>query len=171
MKKELRKVPLKNYIILFVVAVLTVVLCLYIREWILTYKETKISISPLSGEISEVNTNELDLILTESNQVVLYVSYVNNLEVYNKEIKLLKKIKSEELNEYIIYYNVTDLLENKEYLNVLKTQFKTLKNEIKKAPLFIYIKNGEGIEVINSNDEIVNDKELIYLIDKYEIGE
>lgn len=171
MKKELKKIPFKNYLILFIVAVLTIVLTLYIREWILTYKENKISVSPLSGEISEVNTNELGLTLIESNQVILYVSYVNNLDIYNKENKLIKKIKSEDLNDYIIYYNVTDLLDKKEYLSILKLQFKEISSQIKKAPLLIYIKNGEGIEVINSDDKIVNEKDLMYLIDKYEIGE
>ncbi len=172
MKKELKKViPAKNYLILLVIAILTVLLTLYVKEWIETYRENKISISPLSGNINEINTNELELTLNESNQIIIYVSYVNDLDVYNKERKLLKKIKSEQLSDYIIYYNVTELLDGNEYLNILKTKFNNLKNEIVKAPMFIYVKNGEAIEVINSDDEIVNDKELEHLIDKYEIGE
>lgn len=172
MKKELKKsIPFKNYLILFVIAILTVLLTLYIKEWIETYRENKISISPLSGNISEINTNELELTLNESNQIIIYVSYVNNLDVYNKERKLLKRIKSKQLSDYIIYYNVTNLLEGNEYLKILKSKFNSLKNEIIKAPMFIYVKNGEAIEVINSDDEVVNDKELEYLIKKYEIGE
>ncbi len=172
MKKELKKtIPLKNYLILLIVAVLTVILTLYIREWIETYRENKISISPLSGDINEINTNELELTLNESNQVIIYVSYVNDLDVYNKERKLLKRIKSEQLSDYVIYYNVTDLLKENEYLNILKSKFSNLKSEIIKAPMFIYVKNGEAVEVINSDDNIVNDSELKYLTEKYEIGE
>lgn len=169
MKKELKKIPLKNYLILLLIAVLTVLLTLYVKEWIETYKESEISISPLAGNVNEINTNELELILNESNQVILYVSYVNNLSVYNNEKNLLRKINSEELNDYIIYYNVTSLLEENEYLNVLKDKFSNIKDDIVKAPLFIYFKNGEGVEVINSKKELIGIKELVYLIEKYEI--
>lgn len=168
MKKQ---IPIKNYIILLVIAVATVLLTLYIREWIETYRENKISVSPLSGNINEINTNELELTLNESNQIIIYVSYVNDSNIYNKERKLLKKIKSKQLSDYIIYYNVTDLLDGNEYLNILKSKFSNLKTEFIKAPMFIYVKNGEAVEVINSDDEIVNVKELEQLIKKYEIGE
>lgn len=168
MKKQ---IPIKNYIILLVIAVATVLLTLYIREWIEIYRQDKISVSPLSGNVNEINTNELELTLNESNQVIIYVSYVNDSNIYNKERKLLKKIKSKQLSDYIIYYNVTELLEGNEYLDILKSKFNNLKDKFKKAPMFIYVKNGEAVEVINSEDEIVNDKELDYLINKYEIGE
>ena len=46
---EKRKVPLKNYIILFFISVLTILLTIYINEWIKTYNENKLSTSPLFG--------------------------------------------------------------------------------------------------------------------------
>lgn len=167
MIKELRAVPLKNYIILFAIAFLTVLLTFYIRKMVNTYNSEELSISPLHSNVSEVNTNELDLTLNESNQVILYVSYVNDASVYKMEKNLLSKIKSKNLSDYIIYYNITN--EN-DYLDILKNKFKSIKNNIKKAPLLIYIKNGEGLEVINSTDQLIDVNDLSYLTSKYEIG-
>ncbi len=167
MKKELRAVPLKNYIILFAIIFVAVFLSFYVRKMIVAYNEQELSVSPLHGNINEVNTNELDLTLKESNQIILYVSYVNDISVYKMEKKLHNKIKSKNLSDYIIYYNITD---EDDYLNILKNKFSDVKDEIKKAPLFIYIKNGKGIEVMNSNNNLIDSNALSYLANKYEIG-
>jgi hypothetical protein len=170
MKKELRTVPVRNYVILFVVVIFTIFLALYIKKMVESYNENELSISPLHNNVNEINTNELDLTLKESNQVILYVSYVNDISVYKMEKKLLNKIKSKNLSDYIIYYNVTDMKDDDEYIKILKDKFVDVKDEIKKSPLFIYIKSGKGVEVVNSNSKLIDSNDLLYLIDKYEIG-
>jgi hypothetical protein len=170
MSKELRSIPLRNYIILFIVIIFTIFLTFYIKNMIKSYNNAELSISPLHGNISEINTNEMDLTLSESNQVILYVSYINDVSVYKMEKKLLSKIKSKNLSDYIIYYNITDMLSNEKYIDILKSKLPDIKENIKKAPLLIYIKNGKGIEVINSTNNIIDSNDLMNLVNKYEIG-
>lgn len=166
MKKELKKIPLKNYIILFTLVIMTILLVLYVKSWVDAYKENKISISPLENNINKVNANELNLTLKETNQIILYVSYTNDKDIYDMEKQLLKKIKSRELSDYMIYYNVTDTKTS--YVEYLKEELNT--NDIKKAPMFIYLKNAEVKEVINSDKKLIDSDDMIYLINKYEIG-
>ncbi|MEG2457923.1 MAG: DUF6568 family protein [Bacilli bacterium] len=170
-KKEERKtIPFKNYIYLIVIAAVVVILTMYINIWIKSYKQNKTDNSVLTGNISEVNINELSETLSETNQVVLYVGYKNK-NIYNMEKKLLKSINDNEIRDYVVYLDVSDNLGNDKYVNILKKNFKSKENEIKKAPMFIYIKNGEALEVINSTNSIVDVNDFNKLIKKYEIGE
>lgn len=168
---EKRKVPLKNYIILFFISVLTILLTIYINEWIKTYNENKLSTSPLYGKVNEVNINELDVALSEISEVILYVSYNNDKNIYKMEEKLLKKLNKEELYSHFIYLNINENLNNEEYLNILKTRFPNMNDNITKAPLFIYIKDGEAKSVINSNNNLVDSGDFTSLVEIYEIGD
>lgn len=167
----MKKIPKKNYIILGVLAVLVVLLVWYIGQWIEAYKFNKLGISIISESINTVNKNELEVSLAETNQIILYVGYTHNNEIRNFEKELLKRIKSKNLNEFMIYYNITDELEDDEYLESLRKQFKNLSPLINKAPMFIYVKNSEGIEVKDSNETMITVKDYDELILKYEIGQ
>jgi len=162
MKKEKRKVPIKNYFILGIIAFLTIFLTLYINEWIKTYKDGN-ELLPLDGEVQQVNINELEVTLSETNQVILYVGY-EGLNSLDKAI--LKRLKKDEVNDYFYYLNVTDYSEKK-YLGELKNNFSSIRNDINKAPMFIYIKNGEALRVVDSKNDIVNINDLNMLIDNY----
>lgn len=168
-KVEKREVPLRNYFILAIIGIMTVVLTLYVDKWITSYNEHKISTSPLSGKVSEININELEMSLNETPEVILYVSYTNNIDVYNKEVKLLSKLKKENKLDYLIYLDVTQNMENDKYLDILRKKFKNVSNEIKKAPLFIYIKNGEAMNVINSDGRVIDYSDFLQIIEMYEI--
>ena len=168
---EKRKVPLRNYLILIIIGIVTVSLTFYINEWVKTYNENKLSVSPLYGNVNEVNIDELNVALTEANKAILYVSYNNDKDIYKMEEKLLKKIQKEDLFNYVIYLNITDYMLNDEYLNILKTRFPNITDSIMKAPLFIYVENGEAKSIINSNKTLIDSGDFISLVEIYEIGE
>ena len=50
------------------------------------------------------------------------------------------------------------------------TVIPSLNGKLKKAPALIYFKNKDVIEVVNSADKNITADDLMYLIDKYEIG-
>ncbi len=165
-----RKIPKKNYIILASLLVLTVLLVLYINSWIKTYKQNKTNTSPLINLVSEVSADEIYLSLSETNQILLYVGYNNDTSVRNLEKNLLKEIKNQEVADYTLYYNVTNTLKKEKYLSILKTEFPEVENKINKAPMLIYIKNGEAVEVRDSSEKMITKNDLIELVNTYEIG-
>lgn len=168
MNKENRKIPIKNYLILALIVVIVLELTFYIKRWVDVYKTNLYSTSPLKDKISEVTINELDETLSETSETILYIGYTNNKNIYNMEKKLLKKIKEYELSEIFMYLDVTNNLKNDEYITYLKEQFPN--SNIIKAPMFIYIKNGEVITTINPDGEIVDVGDLQQIIDMYEIN-
>ncbi len=147
-----KKIPTKNYFILLIVVIVTIFLTFYIGKWIKTYKENKLSVSPLSGIVEEININDVNLAFTETSEVILYVGYTNDKNVYKMEEAMLDYIKNNNIVDKFIYVNVTDYLKDDEYKKILTSTFKEVKDEIKNAPLLIYIKNGKAEKVVNSKD-------------------
>lgn len=167
-KEEKRKIPLKNYFILGVICIVTVLLTIYVNAWIKTYKESAYSVSPLSGEINEININELKEPFMEINQVILYVGYTNDQKLFNEEKELLDEIRKEELTPYVMYLNVDG---NENYLNVLRDKFDIDAEDIKEAPLFIYVKDGVAADVINVENKNDLTKDFMELVEDNNIGD
>ena len=166
----MKKIPKKNYLILGIMTVVTVLLVFYANAWIKTYKQNDLNISPLTNNVNEVYKNELSLSLAESNQIILYVGYNNSDEVKTLEKQILNTIKNKNLNEYFIYYDITAELENDKYLETLKNEFSEVRDSINKAPMFIYVKSGEGLEVIDSSEGLITIDEFKDLISKNNLG-
>lgn len=165
-----REVPTKNYVILLLISVFTIVLTLYINAWVNTYKSNKLSVSPLDGVVEEVNINEINVTFSEMNEVLLYISYTNNKKIYNAEEKILKYIKGHDLVDKFIYVNVLDYLENKEYLKILKETFVEVKDNIEDAPMLIYVKNGKAEKVINRKNSTISTYDISELIKEYKLN-
>lgn len=166
-KENLRVVPTKNYVILGIIIIVTILLTFYINAWIKTYKENLYSESVLTGKVKEVNINELKEPFYEVNEVVLYVGYTNDKKLYNEEKEMLKIIKKEDLNEWVMYLNVTGEVD---YTSILEKRFGNKSVNITKAPLLIYISKGETKEVKSiKNINTLSDK-FEDLIKDYNIG-
>ena len=166
---SVNKTVVKNYIIIIIVFVLLVILSIYIGAWVKAYKKDILSKSPLDGVIEKVNLSELDVTLAEMNEVVLYVGYLNNQTVHDTEEDLLEYIKREDLADKFIYVDVTDYLKDNEYLNILKDTFTNISDNIKEAPLLIYVKNKEAIKVINSVNGKLYTYDVASLNDLYQL--
>ena len=164
-----KKIPKKNYIILGLITLIVIILTIYINAWIKTYKENKISISPFKEVIEEVNINEIGITFSEMNEVILYVGYTNDKTIYEMEEKLIKYIKNHNLVDKFIYVDATDYKENKEYINILKTTFENVQDEIKEVPILIYVKNGKAEEVINSENKKITTYNIAELVEKHNL--
>lgn len=159
----------KNYFLLFILFIITLLITLYINSIIRDYKYIKVDVSPLE-EITQINLNELDIALSELNNGIIYIGNIHNKENKRLERDILRKIKSEDLENYIYYCDVSNELNNNKYISILINNFPNIRNDLKLSPAFIYFKNGEIIEVIDSYEERVTSKDLLYLVEKYQIG-
>lgn len=165
-KKDNKKIPTKNYIILAVIVVITILLTFYINAWIKTYKENMYSESVLSGNVKEVNINELKEPFYEINEVILYVGYNNDKELYAQEKKLLREIKKKDLVDEVMYLNVTD---NNDYVDILNKRFGNDSVKLGNAPLIIYIRGGETQKVVKITSYDMLPKEFNKIVKQYKI--
>lgn len=164
-----KKISFKNYIILGVIIIATILLTIYIKEWFDVYNENKYIISPLNTNVKEININEVHETLYETDDIILYISYNNDKNIFMNEEKILNLIKEDNLYDNFIYLNINDKLLNNEYIDILVKELDLKEIDIKKVPAFIYCKRGEVIKVINSKDKIVGINELKKLVKQFEI--
>ncbi len=165
-----KKIPTRNYFIVLVVSILVIILSLYLRTFYLTYKNNKLNTSVfLDQKVKQINSKDADFALTETGDVLLYVSYTGNDEIYSNEKKMYSVLEKKDLLDDFIYWNVADYGDNTDYLVTLKEKYPNIKDQITNAPLLIYIKDGEAQEAMSSELKYINYKVLEKMIEKYGI--
>ena len=99
MKEELRKVPFKNYIILGIVLLVSMLILYYFYMWVDAYNESKLNKPIMDKYMEVINYNELDNYLIENPNTIIYVSVLENKEVRDFEKKFKKLFITNEIND------------------------------------------------------------------------
>ncbi len=118
----MRKIFTKNYIILFVILLLTVALVFYVRGWYNTSKEYYSQNSVIKDVAPEINEGEIFNYTLESQKFILYVSSGRNVEIKNFENSLKRVIKKLDISEDVLYLNL-DNVDIISFNNHLKSNF------------------------------------------------
>jgi len=151
--KELREVPLKNYFIALLVVLAIVIVVLYAKRTYELNTEKKLSQSVLSRVVGEIKYKEISNALGEkSTNYFVYISYVNDENIYNLEIKLKKLIANYELQDNFYYINVTDELNDTDLISNLNTKFKINLSDKTNIPLVLYYQAGNLKSILKSAD-------------------
>ena len=163
----MKKVPLKNYIILCVIIILTVVSVFYVRSWYITNKEYYSRNSVIKDVTREINMDEISNYVLESPKFMLYVSSGANTEVKNFENGFKKLIKKLEVSDDILYLN-TDNTNYDLYSNLKvfasNDNISALISE-SKASLYVF-SDGKIVGVLNNMDNF-SDKHIRSFIKKW----
>jgi hypothetical protein len=165
-----REIPKKNYYIVAVVSVLVIALTLYVRVLYLNYVNNKVENGIFYNKaINQINTDDFDFALGEANEAIMYVSYTGSKDIKKMEKRLYKEIENKNLLDRIIYWDVTNLLENDKYIAILAEKFPNIELDINKAPMLIYIVDGKAVDVIDSSNKLIDYETLNELVNKYGI--
>ena len=103
-----RVIPKKNYAILGIVIVATVLLIYYLYMWYEVYLENKLSSPILDKYMEVINYNELDDYLIERSSAIIYISVLENSEIREFEKKFKGLIKNRKIDRDILYMDVTN---------------------------------------------------------------
>ena len=161
--------PAKNYYTVLVVSVLVIVLTLVFRKIYLNYVES-LNVSLFQDKsINQINTDDFNFALTEVSEAILYVSYSNDKEIANIDRKIYKVLERKSLIDKVIYWDITDLYNDGNYMSQLREKFPEVSANISIAPLIIYIKDGKAVEVLSSEYTLLNTDRVKEMIDKYGI--
>lgn len=101
-----KKIPLKNYIILAVTLIITVILVIYFYLWQKAYEESKKNTIIMDEYIQKINYNELSNYLIENKSTVIYSSVVGSQKTSNFEKKFVKVIQDNSLKNSILYLDL-----------------------------------------------------------------
>ena len=164
-----KETPIRNYLIVLIVSILVIVFSLYARIMYLKNKDNILDKSIFEQEnsvIGIINIDDLDFVVSESNDVVIFVSYNGNQEIKNMERKLYRDIIRNNYVDKVLYLNVSELKDK--YISKLKEKMPDIKGDISDAPMMIYIKEGVAIEAVNSEFKMIDYSVLEKLFEKYD---
>lgn len=163
-----KKIPLKNYIILAVTLIITVILVIYFYLWQKAYEESKTNTIIMDEYIQKINYNELNNYLIENKSTVIYSSVVGSQKTSNFEKKFIKVIQNKSLKNSILYLDLTEVVKNKTIKKELLEKYPELNNNIK-DPLIIIFNNDKVIRIYNIKDNNYNIDSLIEFLEKEDI--
>lgn len=165
MKKE-KEIPLKNYILLSIVLILTIVVVIYFFLWKNTYEKSKLQTPILDEYLLVINYNELNNYLVENKDAIIYVSKLNNENIRLFENKFKNIINKNNLNNKILYLDLTEELKEN---NIVKEINKKYGKEMTEIPSIIIIKDGKISSSYNIKENGYNVKSLEKYLEKEDV--
>ena len=151
----MRDIPKKNYILVGVIIVITLLLIFTLSN---LYKNRNQVESELYKYSNKITYKEFDVYITENPDSIIYISNKNNTTNEDIEKKLINKIEKLGLKEHFVFINADNKIINK-----INKNYK-LKVNINKLPVVIsfidnnivnysYISNDSDIDtIINYGD-------------------
>lgn len=144
-----RNIPLKNYVIMIVITVLVAVLTFYLVEWYKTIKEYYQNNSVVAEVLPKIELESFESYLLDNSDVIIYVSKSNDQNIKEFEKKFKKYILNNDLNNNIIYFDVSNIEQddvNNLFIQYIGSNFKKFKQIV--VPNLIYFSNGEIVDVL-----------------------
>lgn len=159
MKKE-KEISFKNYIILAVILIFTILLVVYLFNWQSIYQKNKLQKPILDKYLMVINYNELDDYLVENKEAIVYVSVLNDEKIRMFENKFKNLIIKNDLNNKVLYLNLTNesVEINKKYLSNLS-----------EVPTLIIFDEGKVVESYSIKDNNYDIKAFEKFLKKEEI--
>ena len=170
-KKNERFVPIKNYVIVFLVAIAVIALCWYAISWHKVIQQDKMSTSYLikskviSNEIQSLD--ELTDVFSEApSTYYLYISYTGNEDIYKMEKELTALINEYNIGEQFYFLNVTSIKKDSDYIDKINKALELTNRKVKSVPTIIYYDDGKIVDMITmEGNNIMNIGDFQKLLD------
>lgn len=161
MKKE-REIAFKNYIILALVLIITIIGVIYIFMWYSSKEKSKLELPILDDYIMPINYNELNDYIIENKDAVIYTSVLNDVNIRLFENKFKNVIIKNNLNSSILYLDLTNEIKDTNVLLKMEKKYGT-KIDI---PSVMVFRDGVLTDVYNIKEDNYNIKKLEKYLEK-----
>lgn len=168
MKKE-KNIPLKNYIILAVVLILSIILVIYFYMWYNAYEESKLNTMIMDKYLQVINYNELNNYLVENKDAVIYSSVLEDQKIRHFEKKFKNIIIKNSLNNDILYLDLTEELKDKNITKDIKETYNINNQDIANTPSIMIFKDGNLYSIYNIKDNNYNINNLVDYLEEEDI--
>ena len=154
----MREVPLKNYLILGLVFVLTIGILFYINEWAKTIEKEKLSKSIISEVVNSIKETELETMLLENPDSIVYTSILGNRNIQKFEKKFKDVIQKNDFVTDIVHLDFTEANKDKSVRQKFLRQYNINGESITNLPNIMVFKGGKLYDIYNirANDYDIN---------------
>lgn len=149
---EKKKIPMKNYIILGVLFLVTFLLAYYIYQWYVVYSDYQNEIPVIREHLPEITEEEMEHYIQENSTTVIYICTASDIECRTFEKNFTKLIEKDSLQDYITYVNLTE--ENKEsFITNFNNNHPYKKIGLTKYPALIFFEDGEVSDILQATQD------------------
>ncbi len=106
--EDLRKVPTKNYVIVFIIFLITFLLAYYLYRFYVVYSTYQKETPILRDVLPEITDQELEHYVQEAPTTVIYLCTASNDTCRKFEKSFKKLIEKKNLKTYITYVNLSN---------------------------------------------------------------
>lgn len=142
---------LKNYIILFVVIGLSLCLTLYLCRWYRVYDDYQKEIPVIRGALLEITSDDLEHYLMENPSSVIYMCTAQSEICRNFEKDLKKLVEKKNLNDSIIYLNLSNINLD-EFINDFNNSYEFKNKLTTNYPAFVIFEDGKVISILQGRE-------------------
>lgn len=153
-KKEenMKTIPIKNYIILAVLLVFSIAVILYLCNLYLVYDEHQKETPVIRGTLSEITSDELEHYVMENPTTVIYMCTAEDTKCRNYEKDLKKLIHQKDLQETIVYLNLS-ALNQAEFVNNFNSKYPYKISLSTEYPALVVFEEGKVSNLLQGNSE------------------
>lgn len=167
-----RDIPFKNYIVLGVIIIITLLISLYIFSWYRQYNDNKISKPIITETLREVEYDNLPNVLQERDVLVMYMCTTNEDVCRKFEKKFSEYIKDNNLTDEIIYLNLGYASDENGLLDKVYLNYKSddLVKKVYTYPTLLIFNQGKIVDVLSSSSKNkVDIKQVDEFLEGYEL--
>ena len=148
-KKDNKK--LHNYLILIGIIVVFVLVVFYLCNWYKVYDEYQKQTPVIRGSLQEIVPDDLEHYLMDNPTIILYMCTSSDEVCRDFEKSFKKLVVKEELNEEVVYLNISDVDKNT-FVDNFNNKY-THKNKLKNNyPVFIVFEDGKVNSVLQTSE-------------------
>ena len=166
-KNKERTIPIKNYLILGVILLLTIGLVYYFYLWYITYEESKLNETIMDRYLEVINYNELNDYIIENRNAMIYTSVLEDNTIRKFEIKFKNTIVRNSLKEKLLYMDMTDIFKDKIKFIELRNTYQVNGYNITDVPCILVFKDAKLVDIYSIKDNDYNTEYILdYIMDK-----
>lgn len=150
-----KKIPVKNYVILGTIIIITLLAFMYLFSWYRQYTDNKVSEPVITNTLREVEYNNLNTVLKERDVLIMYMCTTSEDVCRNFEKKFASYIKDNNLTEEIVYLNLGYSSDENGLLDKVYNRYKS-KDLVKKVytyPTLLIFNQGKIVDVLSSSEK------------------
>lgn len=154
-KENKKEIPVKNYIFLGIIIIITIIGVLYICSWYKQYNDTKTNTPIITSALREVKYDNLNTVLTERDVLIMYMCTTSENTCRNFEKKFSDYIKDNNLTEEIIYLNLGYSSDEEGLIDKVYNTYKSdnLVKKVYEYPTLLIFNEGKIVDVLSSNSK------------------
>ena len=158
-----KEIPVKNYIKLGIIVLLTLISCLIIYIIYNNNKKYEGDVPLLRNKVSEIEYDDVDDYINDNNTVLLYFGVVHDDNSEKIEEGLIKSIDKDNIE--FVYVNITNLKTKTKYFENFNNKYGTSIKKITNYPAFVYIKDKKIEEIVQRDDRYLEMNDISQMME------